>query len=191
MKARMLCCLLALGLIPTLHLSAQELPSESLFRLGLTLETDAGPTIPFSSLQGRALLITLFYSECSSVCPMTTAELQNLERTLAPQARENVTIVMVSLDPVHDTPAALKRFRQEHHIDNPRWILARTSTDNVRALAAALGVRYRELPDHTINHSTVITLTDRNGVIDSRAVGWQAVDQHFLDRLQARAASRH
>ena len=168
---------------------AGELPGDSLFRLEIPLETADGVKLPFSSLRGRALLVTLFYSQCTSVCPMTTAELQNLERQLPAEARANVTVLMVSLDAARDTPAALKKFVQEHHMEDPRWIVARVSASDVRVFAAALGVRYRELPDHTFNHSTVITLTDPEGVIQARAAGWQNVDEGFLRKLRAIGAT--
>ena|SRR3569833_1133173 len=75
---------------------------------------------------------------------------------------------MVSLGPNRDTPAVLADSRWRHHIADSRWTFARTSPDNIRLLAAALGVRYRQLPDQSFNHSTRIVLADRDGVIRER-----------------------
>jgi cytochrome oxidase Cu insertion factor (SCO1/SenC/PrrC family) len=169
--------------------SSVSLPGDSLFRLDIKLETADGHTLPLSALRGRPLLLTLFYSECSSVCPMTTAQLQTIVHKLLPSARKNITALMVSLDAARDTPTTLTNFVQQHHLQGPTWIVARASASDVRTLAAALGVRYRELPDHTFNHSTVITLADPDGVIQAHAEGWQTVDESFLDRLRAVASS--
>jgi len=171
-------------------LANTEVPGDSLFRLDVQLETADDRTVAFSSLRGRPLLISLFYSQCSSVCPMTVAELQTLERSVPPQARENLTVLLISLDAARDTPAALTEFMQQHHIGGPHWMVARASASDVRLLAAALGVRYRELPDHTFNHSTVITLTDSEGIIQARADGWQAVDAGFIEKVRSIGAAK-
>src|SRR5581483_2550232 len=125
-----------------------------------------------------------------SVCPMTIAELQNLERSVPAAVRENVTVLLISLDAERDTPATLTQFMQKHHIGGPRWMVVHTTASNVRLLSAALGVRYRELPDHTFNHSTVITLTDSEGVIQARADGWQAVDAGFIEKVRFIGAAK-
>lgn len=42
-----------------------------------------------------------------------------------------------------------------HPIDPRRWIVARTSDENVRGLASVLGVQYRALPDRTLSDSAL------------------------------------
>jgi protein SCO1 len=169
---------------------AAELPGDSIYRLELPLQTDDGTSIMLPSLRGKALLVTLFYSQCSSVCPMVTARLQGIERNLPPEARRNVNILMVSLDSQHDSPQALRTFRREHHIEaDPRWIVARTSADDVRILAAVLGVRYRDLPDGGFNHSASIALVDAEGVIRARAEGVSGGEPDFVRQVQSIAAA--
>ena len=170
-------------------LQATGVPGDSLYQLELPIETAAGVTVPLSSLRGRPLLVTMFYSHCTSVCPLLTAELQQIERGLAPAARSRVRVLMVTFDAVHDTPRVLKSFAQLHHIDDPRWIMARAAPSDVRMLAAALGIPYRELPDHSFNHSAVISLADQEGVVRARAVGLRAVDAQFLDALRSIATT--
>ncbi len=165
------------------------IPGDSLYQLQMSLQTAEGMAIELASLRGRPLLVTLFYAHCSSVCPLLTAQLQSMERQLSPQARSNLTVLMVSLDSARDTPAILSSFKQEHRIDDPRWVVARASAADVRVLAAALGVRYRELPDQSFNHSAVIALADRDGVIRARVAGVQAVDKQILQTLRAIATS--
>jgi len=184
------------GAVPQLTAdgAVPQVPSDSLYQMDVPLQSSDGAALTLSSLRGKPLLITLFYDSCTSVCPMLTAQLQNVERQLSPQTRHNLTFLMVSLDPDRDTPEALTSFRHRHHVEASNWIVTRTSAEHVRVLAAALGVRYRELPDHSFNHSTVITLADEDGVVRARSVGPQSVDTTFLRTLQAiaggRAASR-
>lgn len=170
-------------------LEAAALPGESLYQLTIALESADGASVALSSLRGQPLLVTMFYSHCTSVCPLLTAELQRIDRQLAPDQRRGMRVLMVSFDAVRDAPAALRGFKRLHHIDDPRWIVARASASDVRLLAAALGIRYRELPDHSFNHSAVITLADREGVVRARAVGVGAVDTQFLATLRSITAA--
>ena len=170
-------------------LEAAEVPGDSLYRLPIALVTADGAGIALSSLRGQPLLLTMFYSHCTSICPLLTADLQKIDGQLTPDQRTRTRVLMVSFDAVRDTPAELKGFEQLHHIDDPRWVIARASAGDVRLLAAALGIRYRELPDHSFNHSAVITLADRDGVVRARAVGVQAADSQFLDTLRSIAAA--
>jgi protein SCO1/2 len=166
------------------------LPGDSIYRLDLPLQTDDGTSITLPSLRGKALLVTLFYSQCSSVCPMVTARLQGIQRSLTPGTRRNLRILMVSLDAQHDTPEALRKFRQEHHIDADRhWILARTRAEDVRLLAAVLGVKYRDLPDGNFNHAAEIVLVDGEGVIKGRAEGVLGGKEDFVRQVRAIAAA--
>jgi len=119
-----------------------------------------------------------------------THQLQLLEQRLLPNARANTRVLMVSFDSVKDTPAELSAFSQQHRITDSRWVLARTSPDNVRLLAAALGIRYRQLPDGSFNHSTTIVLADREGVIQSRTSGLQSSDSELVTAANSMFARR-
>ena len=170
-------------------LDAAGLPGDSLYQLQIPLETAAGKKLPLSDLRGKPLLITMFYSHCTSICPLITSELQRIDRQLTPKQRSGVRVLMVSFDAERDAPIELAKFERQHHIEDARWVVARAGPGDVRVLAAVLGIRYTELPDHTFNHSAVIALTDREGVVRSRTVGVQAADESFLAQLRALSES--
>jgi protein SCO1/2 len=95
---------------------------------------------------------------------------------------------MVSFDSARDTPQSLSAFAQEHHIEGENWILARAPANDVRSLAAALGIQYRELPDHTFSHSTLISLADRDGVIRGKIGGLNDVKGDFVTAIRQQLA---
>ena len=161
------------------------LPGDSLFQLGVTLQTSDGAALPLAELRGKPVLIAMFYASCSNVCPLLTAAMQHVERTLAEPERQRLRFVMVSLDPGHDTPEHLTAFAAEHHVDTGHWILARTASAQVRALAAALDVRYRLLPDGSFSHASVITLLDADGVRRARTRALDGADPEFAAALHA------
>ncbi len=165
------------------------LPGNSIYQLTISLETSDGNTVPLPSFRGQPLLVTMFYGHCTSVCPMLTNEVRNLERRLTPRARVRTRILMVSFDSNNDTPAELSAFRQQHRISGSRWVIARTTPDNVRLLAAVLGIRYRQLPDQSFNHSTSIALADQEGVIRARTSGVLSSDAKLVTAANSMAAT--
>ncbi len=156
------------------------IPGDSIYQLPVTLQTAEDKTLRLAQLRGRPLLLTMFYSQCTSVCPLLTAQLQRLVDQFSPAERRQLQVLMVSFDAVRDTPDALAAFKAEHHIQQGNWIVAHASAGDVRALAAVLGIRYRELPDHTFNHSAVISFADREGIVRARTGDLTAVDNAFV-----------
>ena len=118
-----------------------------------------------------------------------TLEAEDGER-LGPDDRQQIRVLMVSFDAVRDTPDVLSAFKAEHHIQESNWIVAHASADDVRALAAALGIRYRELPDHTFNHSALISLADREGIVRARTGELAARDDAFMRAIHEQAAAK-
>ena len=55
----------------------------------------------------------------------------------------------------------------------------------MRALAAALGIQFRELEDHSFSHSAVISVTDQGGTVRSRTSRLSGPDETFLHAIQA------
>lgn len=165
-------------------------PGGSLYQLDFSLEPVGSAPIRFASLKGKPLLITMFYTHCTSVCPLVTTQLQHLVAALAPEDRQRLQVLMVSFDTVRDTPQALAAFKAGHHITEPNWLLARATPGEVRALAAALGIQYRELPDHSFNHSALITLLDAEGVPRARTQLITGKDPAFLSSVTALLGAR-
>jgi protein SCO1 len=170
-------------------LPAAPVPGGSLFNLTVPLETSRAESITLDSYRGRPLLITMFYTSCTSVCPLTTLALQRMDSALAPAERARLRILMVSLDPEHETAATLRQFAQQHHIEDARFTLATGKPGDVRLLAAALGIRYRALPDGTINHSAAIALLDREGTVLATSASITAPDSRFQALLERTLAS--
>lgn len=137
---------------------------ESLYQLKLDLTDQTNTHMGLDTFHGRPVLITMFYGGCPYVCPLTISTLQSTEAALEPGVREQLRVLLVSLDSDNDTPEVLADVARKHNVDTSRWKLARADRHDVRQLAAVLGVRFRKLPEGGFNHSTVITLLDADGV---------------------------
>lgn len=180
-------CLL-LALMP-LALGAAELPEDSIYRLATPLTLQDGRTARLDVGQGQPVIVSMFYGSCPHVCPALIATIRETEKGLPESQRARLRVLMVSIDPQRDTPEHLREVAQRHRVDLSRWSLARTSEAEVRKLAAVLGIQYRQLADGDFNHSTVISLLDRQGRIVARTSTLGRVDPQFLEQLKAETSA--
>ena len=76
-------------------------------------------------------------------CPLLIEDIRALEARLPAADREDLRVLLVSLDPAHDTPEAMARVIERRGVDAERWVLARSRAEDVRPIAAVLGISYR------------------------------------------------
>jgi protein SCO1/2 len=145
------------------------LPGESVYQLPLPLTDQAGRTRDWRTRRGRPQLVSMFYTSCRYVCPLIVDSGKAMERALTPAQQQNIDLLLISLDPRNDTPAALQSIVAKRHLDTSRWTLAAPRAQEVRSVAGVLGIRYRELEDGGFNHSTALVLLDRDGRIVARS----------------------
>jgi protein SCO1/2 len=140
----------------------------SLYQLQATLRDQDGQSLGLDHFRGHIVLVGMFYSSCTNICPMLVARAKSLREQLDPEARKQVKVMLVSLDPKRDDPAALKALARTHQVDEPSWRFSAGSEDATREIAAALGIRYREMAGGEINHTPVLAVLDGEGNVRSR-----------------------
>jgi protein SCO1/2 len=68
------------------------------------------------------------------------SDLQRIEAALPENLRTNVGFTLISFDSTRDTPATLQAYRAKRELSTQNWTLLRGEPDDVRELAALLGV---------------------------------------------------
>ena len=159
----------------------------SLFELDFPLIDRDGRERHLTEFAGGPVVASMVYTSCKSVCPRITADLQALDRALPPELRARTRFVLFSLDPARDTPAALAAFAREHELD-ARWTLLAAKEDDMRTLAAILGVRFRPDADGEIAHSAVIAVLDGRGVLRHRQMGLGTDSAPLVEALRSAAS---
>ena len=161
----------------------------SLFELSLPLTDAAGVVHTLDELRGQPFVASMVYTRCTSVCPRVTADLKTLEHALPADVRDRTRFVLFSLDPGRDTPAALAAFAEQHALDRTRWTLLASSKDDMRTLAAVLGVRFRPDADGEIAHSAGVVVCGADGAVRHRQVGLRDGVQPLVDAVAAAASA--
>lgn len=148
--------------------AARPLPRDSIYHLPAVLIDQHGKSADWRAHRGRPQMVAMFYTSCRYICPLIVDSAKGIEHALTPVERARLGILLISMDPARDTPAALKSVFDKRKLDAARWSLASPQPGDVRAIAGALGIRYRALADGEFNHSSALVLLDAEGRIVAR-----------------------
>lgn len=149
----------------------RTLAGQSIYHVPGTWTTADGARGGLRALRGRPVALAMVYTTCTTACPLTITDLKRIEAALTPEARDRVWLALFSFDSERDRPDALARFAETRGLDPARWRLHHGDRAAVRALAMALGVRYKRDARGDFDHSNVITILDAEGVIRHRQIG--------------------
>ncbi len=162
------------------------LPADSIMQITDKFVSQEGKEFTLNSRRGHPQVVALFYSSCKYVCPLIIDSAKAIEKALTPAELAQLRVLFVSMDPKRDTPKALTALATSRKLDTTRWTLARTDESGVRTVAALLKVRYRALENGEFNHSSALTLLDRDGRILARTENMGNVpDPVFLAAVKA------
>lgn len=120
---------------------------------------------------GRPVVLSFIYTSCTTVCPMTSQTLAQLQDKLGP-ARELVHMVSISIDPEYDTPARLRDYAARFHA-GPQWQHYTGTLAAVQAVQRAFAV-YR---GNKMDHEPVTLMRGVPGVPWVRIDGFATADQ--------------
>lgn len=167
------------------------LSGQSVYQLDAPWHESRGGTIQLSALRGHPVLVLLFYGTCQSVCPVLVRDLQRIDEQIPAAQRADLRLLLVTFDPAVDTPERLATYAKEHGIDSDRWKLLHGSADQVRELAAVLGVRYRATGDGQYSHTQRITLLDREGTVVDHFDGITRPIEPIVQRVTEELGTEH
>lgn len=154
----------------SLH-AARPAPRNSLFQLATRWTSADDAQVTLADQRGKFQVLALVFTRCPSICPTLVKDLQRVEQGLPAEARDRTKFVLVSIDPEHDTPEALRAYRAKMGLDPEHWLLLHGSADEVRELSATLGASYGAGPGQALTHSRLITLLGPSGEILHQRVG--------------------
>ena len=137
----------------------------SLYLLDLKWTSDVGKTIPLSVLRGRPQIVAMFFTHCEYACPILVNDMKKLQAAFPDDVRTKVDFLLMSFDTKRDTPESLAAFRKKEALPVASWTLLRGAADDVRELAALLGINYAPDARGQFAHSNLITVLNAEGEI--------------------------
>ncbi|GEM_PF-5846874 len=134
-----------------------------------------GKEFRLSDLRGSGLVVSFIYTNCdvASMCPMAADKLVEVQKAMR---GEEVRFLLISFDPQRDTAEKMREFAARHSIDTSNFWLATGPAEEVGSLAKSLNNHYRQAKPGLYDHTIVVALVDRDGVLrdDFFGTGWKA-----------------
>ena len=157
---------------------------KSVYQLDSIWTSDTGKKVKLGVLRGKPQVVAMFFASCQFTCPLTVSDLKNIEAALPDNVRTNIGFTLVSFDSKRDTPAALKNYRLAHGLSARNWTLLRSEPDDVRELAALLGVIYKQDANGDFAHSNLITVLNAEGEIIFQKQGVNIDPQEIVRQIE-------
>ena len=136
-----------------------------------TLQSSKGP-VSLSDLKGKVVPVYFGFASCPDVCPTSLGLLASAIRQLPEQQQMQIQPVFISVDPQRDTPEILETYANAFYPGMLGLTDKKEVIDDVTWKYRAL---YKIVPledsamGYTIDHSSIIYVIGRDGVIQSLA----------------------
>jgi protein SCO1/2 len=135
----------------------------------LALTDQTGAPVALADLRGQVVLLTAVYASCGHTCPAILSQTKSAVAELAPDERDGLRVVAVTLDPAHDTPDVLAGLARMHGFEAPRYHLVTGAPERVERVLDQMEVaRERNAETGVIDHANVVLLLDRAGRVAYR-----------------------
>jgi protein SCO1/2 len=148
-----------------------------------TLTDQTGARVKLSQFRGEPLAVTFTYTRCpiATACPLTIARFSKIDAGLKKEGFG--ALLCVTVDPEHDTPAALADYAKRVGADPKRWKFLTGDAREVASVAERFGVLY--YPDKgQIVHSQAVAVVDPDGRLETVYYGEQWEPETVLQDLQ-------
>lgn len=142
----------------------------SLYQLSGDWTDQHGKEIKLDQLAGRVQVTAMIFTNCAYACPKIVDNMKAIEEKLPKNLKGKVDFLLVSFDSKNDTAARLNQYASRHQLDD-NWTLLHGNPDQVRMLSMLLQIQYAPLQGGGFNHSSAITILDKNGDINKRIDG--------------------
>lgn len=151
-------------------LAADEPSDFSIYHARSVWTDQAGEQRALESLHGKTRVVAMVYTSCAYACPRILLDMKRIEGELAPERRDRVGFVLVTIDPERDTPEQLAAYARGARL-GAGWTLLTGDEGDILELAALLGVQYRETAPGEFVHSNLLTVLDPDGRVVHRQLG--------------------
>ncbi|WP_447528219.1 SCO family protein [Vreelandella sp. TE19] len=133
--------------------------------LEFDLTNDDGQAASAEEYRGKTTLVYFGYTQCPDVCPLTLARFASILDRLDEQERDDVQMLLISVDPNRDTPEVLKRYTDAF---GPEFTGLTGDKQEIDALTNRYRISYtfeepNERGDYIVNHSSAVFAFNEEG----------------------------
>jgi|SRR5918992_4928579 protein SCO1/2 len=165
--------LFAAGLVPSVASPHIPIPPKAPSEIGRRVVKKAVPDFTlidqdskpfrFSSARGKLVLATFIFTTCPDVCPLLTAKLAAIQRTLDDKKMKEYVLLSITTDPERDSALALKDYAEHFKPNFQQWFFLTGSRAALTGVWKAFGVHVTKTESGQVLHTSLTTLVDQQG----------------------------
>lgn len=138
-----------------------------------------GKTVTLNELRGKPLVLSMVFTSCYQICPMTTRHLSKVvEKARDAMGEESFSVAVIGFDTRVDTPDAMQYFANKQGISQRNWNLLSIDEENLEALSKDIGFIYYPTSSG-YDHLIQATIIDADGKVYRQVYG-QVFDTPLL-----------
>lgn len=131
----------------------------------------SGAQVRLSDFHGKPLVLSLVYTSCYQICPMTTRHLSKVvEKAREALGRDSFSVAVVGFDTRFDTPDAMKFFAEKQDISDKGWNLLSIDQAGMERLAKDVGFVFYP-SSNGFDHLIQATVIDADGKVYRQIYG--------------------
>jgi protein SCO1 len=140
-----------------------------------TLVDQDGKLFRFASARGKLVVTTFIFTTCPDVCPLISAKLLAIQRSLGAKKQNNYLLLSITTDPERDTAPALKAYAEQYNADFRHWLFLTGRRDELTNVWKSFGVNVSKSAGGQVQHTALTTLIDKQGIrrVDYYTDKWQ------------------
>ena len=136
-----------------------------------TLTDENGMALSLSDLRGKPLVLSLVYTSCFHICPMTIKHLaKTVTKAKEALGEDSFQVAILGFDSYKDSPMAMKHFAKKQGVDDLGWKILSADPDTINALTKELGFLFFTSPNG-FDHVVQATVIDTNGEVYRQVYG--------------------
>ena len=179
--------LLSIG-VPPAH-ARRSAEDSSLSKIGpapdFTLTNQDGKPLSLVALRGKVVAVTFIFTGCGNTCPLLTAKMVSMQKSLGTDFGSKVFFAAITVDPLADTPDVLKRYANAHGADLDGWAFLTGTPAQISDVAHRYGIYYKKQPGDDIDHTFLTSVIDPSGTLRVQYLGVRFDAKEFLRDIRS------
>ena len=142
-----------------------------------------GEPVKLSDYRGKPLIISMIYTSCYQICPMTTRHLSKVvEKARDVLGEDSFKVAVIGFDTSVDRPMAMQYFANKQGISDKGWHLLSMFQTDVEPLSKEIGFLF-ETSSNGFDHLIQATILDANGKVYRQVYGQAFETPKLVDPL--------
>lgn len=150
----------------------------------ISFTNQLGQHVSLHDIKGKIIVMDFFFTRCPTFCPGMARAMKKLQDSFNKKDTSFVQFISVSVDPIHDSVAQLRKFADKHKVNPDNWWLV--TGDKKEIYDFALQEIKASIADTKVDtgfiHTYLFFVLDREKIIRGWYDGFDSVAQKKLVR---------